>query len=90
MSSPTVYFSRFCHTLNSLIQLGMLSFGTLNDLDRLGNDPWLSYTYEPMLRQPGVPDFVPDFRLEEKGSAFLTRHTSGWFTSASSQVESKY
>jgi len=44
MSSPTVYFSRFCHTLNSLIQLGMLSFGTLNDLDRLGNDPWLSYT----------------------------------------------
>jgi hypothetical protein len=33
--SSLSYFSRFCHTLNSLIQLRMVSFGNLNDFDRL-------------------------------------------------------
>jgi hypothetical protein len=34
--SSLSYFSRFCHTLNSLIQLRMVSFGNLNDFRSAG------------------------------------------------------
>jgi hypothetical protein len=49
---PPVYFSWFCHTLNSLIQLRMVSFGSLNNFDRLGDEPWLVLARNPCCDNP--------------------------------------